>query len=427
MVGSDARRALAEMDWTEEARTVEEALARAGRWYPRSDPSFRLVAGEMLKARVRLNEALEKRQGGELVEAPVVTPVAAAAPTGVTVGHLIDAYRAERVKRHGDEATDRKYRHVFRVLEEGLGRDRSLRGITRADCRELRDRLAGMPAHMGKRYPGLTIAQASAAAQRDGVETISEGTLWSYLNNLSAVFNWAVEEEWLDKNPARGIASRGGAKVKRRGFTPAELETLFGSLAAERETYPSHFWLPAMSLYSGARAGELAQLLVGDIKLVEGRWCYDLSEFDEKGLRHRAKRLKTDASERIVPIHPAVIRAGFLRFVRSRGAASERLFPELREGPHGGHTHEFSKWFGRRLDRIGLSDPTLTFHGFRHGFRDAGALARIPDATIDALGGWKTPGVGAGYGNRRALVSLLAAELRRVRYGSFRLRTAKRT
>lgn len=421
LMAAESREALADGDWTQEIATAEAALQNAGRWYPRTDDSFRLLAFEMLKVRVRAMEGLARRQVGEVVEPPEVTPVSPPTAGVVSLGQLIDAYRVERVKRYGDEATDRKYGHVFKALEQGLGRDRSIRSVTRADCRALRDLMAGMPAYMGRRYPGLSIEQAAAAAGRDGAAIISDRTLWSYLTNLSAVFNWAVDEEWLERNPAKGIAERGTAKVRRRGFTAGELKTLFTSLGNEREENAWRFWIPAMALYSGARAGELAQLLVGDIKRVEGRYCYDLSEFDDQGARTAGKRLKTEASERLVPIHPALIKAGLLRFVRSRGAASDRLFPELREGPNGGYSHELSRWFGRHLDRIGLSDPTLTFHGFRHGFRDAGAQARIPDATIDALGGWRTPGVGAGYGNRRALVHLLFSEMRKVRYGTFEL------
>jgi integrase len=331
--GSDSRVALAEGDWTREIKATEAALQGIGRWYARSDPSFRLLAFEMLKARVRKYDGIERRQRGEIVEAPPVTVVPQAVPGGVSLGQLIDAYREERVKRYGDEATNRKYAHVFRALEEGLGRDRPIRSITRADCRALRDLLAGMPTHMAKRYPGLTIEQASASAAQEGVQLISDRTLWSYMTNLSAVFNWGVEEEWLEKNPAKGVAERGTAKVKRRGFTPAELTTLFASLDGDRDAHPWRFWIPAVALYSGARAGELAQLLVGDIKRIEGRYCFDLSEFDERGIRKEGKRLKTEASERLVPIHPALIRAGFLRFVLSRGHPSDRLFPELKKGP----------------------------------------------------------------------------------------------
>lgn len=415
------REDLATGAWQTESEATEEALSAAGRFYPADHPSFRLLAFEMLKVRVRLAEGVAKRQAGEIVEPPAVPELAPPAPAAVTVGHLIDAYRVERVKLYGDEATDRKYAHVFRALEEGLGRDRPIRSVTRADCRSLRDLMASMPKYMGRRYPGLTIELASAAAKRDGAPLIGDRTVWSYLTNLSAVFNWAVEEEWLERNPAKGVAERGTAQIKRRGFKPGELEVLFRSLEGLREEDPWRFWMPAMALYSGARAGELAQLLVGDIKRIEGRYCFDLSEFDGQGVRVAGKRLKTEASERIVPVHPALIRAGFLRFVKSRGQPADRLFPELREGPNGGYSHDLSRWFGRHLDRIGLGDPTLTFHGFRHGFRDAGARARIPDATIDVLGGWRTPGVGAGYGNRRALVELLFGELKKVEYGEFRL------
>jgi len=37
-------------------------------------------------------------------------------------------------------------------------------------------------------------------------------------------------------------------------------------------------------------------------------------------------------------------------------------------------------------------------HSFRHSFRDRLRAVQCPSDIIDQLGGWKTPGVGQGYG-----------------------------
>lgn len=57
------------------------------------------------------------------------------------------------------------------------------------------------------------------------------------------------------------------------------------------------------------------------------------------------------------------------------------------------------------MDRVGLSDPALVYHSFRHGFRDACRSADISEEAAHALGGWATVNQGQRYGNRGAVPS----------------------
>ena len=98
--------------------------------------------------------------------------------------------------------------------------------------------------------------------------------------------------------------------------------------------------------------------------------CLNFSEFDAKGVRVEGKRLKTAASERMCPLHPELIEAGFADFVSTFGP-EDRLFPDLPPGPSGNHSHGLSSWFGRFKKKAGFDTSALVFHSFRHGFRDA--------------------------------------------------------
>ena len=422
----DAREALALGDWQSVARQAHEVLCRSGRWYPEGDPSVRLMAGELLGAQVQWLDALKARQEGKAVTAPAplavpVAQVAVPRPVGIALGQLIDDYRRERERKYGGPSTARKYEHIFKALEAALGRDRDIAGITRQDCRAVRDLIERIPAHMGKKYPGLPFIEAIAAGERDGAAKLAPNTVATYLHNLAAVFSWAVGEGILERNPATGLAEKGRASVQRRGFTPDELAILFAPLPAERKSKPWRFWVPALAAYSGARANELCQLRVEDIVEVDGRTCIDLSVFGDDGVRVEGKRLKTQASERVIPVHPEVIAAGFDQFVAAvRGKGHERLFPELRPGPDGGYSHDLTKWFGRHLDSVGLTQPSLVFHSFRHGFKDACRLAGVDSETSDALGGWAARGQSAKYG-KRGMVPVLYRALIKVDYPGFSL------
>jgi integrase len=52
----------------------------------------------------------------------------------------------------------------------------------------------------------------------------------------------------------------------------------------------------------------------------------------------------------------------------------------------------------RFLDRLGLSDPALVFHPFRHGFKSACRRAELPREVHDYLTGHSGGTVGERYG-----------------------------
>lgn len=426
--GEDPSRALAAGRWQEWEGRAERVLGELGRWYPKGDPSVRLLANELLKARVQFTDMMIQRQDGEVVVAPVAAVSLAPAPvqtpsaTGITLGSLIAQYRATREVEHGTESTTRKYGHIFKALEEVLGGDRVVATVTKEDARAVRKLLTEVPASAGKRFPGLTLTQAADAARKEGAQLMAPNTVNTYLQNLAAVFNWAVEEGHIEKNPARGLTLKNKASVKRRGFKAPELVKLFNDLAPFREDVPSRFWVPALGLYLGARLNELCQLTASDVGEEDGIAFVNFSEFDvDTGERVANRSVKTEASDRRVPIHAELIAAGFLDFVQTvRDAGGGRLFPECALGPDGRYSHGFSKWFARTLDLVGLPEKSLVFHSFRHGFQDACRDAEIREEFTDALGGWVSLRIASGYGNRSRL-TLLAKESAKVGFGEFSL------
>lgn len=417
------RHDLASMNLAGAAYAVDRALADAALWYPEGDPSRRLLGIEMLKARVRLIDLLERRLEGEVVDVAAPTLAAPTTPptSGITVGKLIAAFNAERVARHGEESTSRKYSHIFSALEEVLGTDKPVRSVTRADIREVRSLLQRVPKFATRRYPGLTLSEAADKADEDDGERIAPTTVNTYLQNLAAVFNWAVVEDYIERSPAQGMKLSADARVQRRGFTPEELDTLFKATAPMATgEHPWRFWIPALALYSGARANELAGLRKADLVVVDGIQCMRFSKYDEKGLLIEGRDLKTPASERTVPIHTAVLEAGLMSYVATIPNETDRLFPSLRPAAHGSFSHNLSRWFSKYRHDLGLSDPATVFHSFRHGFLDAARDAAIPEELAHALGGWTTGGVATKYGNKRR-VTLLSRELAKVSHAPFSL------
>ena len=61
----------------------------------------------------------------------------------------------------------------------------------------------------------------------------------------------------------------------------------------------------------------------------------------------------------------------------------------------------WTKWFGRYIRAIGITDASKVFHSFRHLFKDALRSAKVPEDLNDALMGQATRGsVGRRYGAR---------------------------
>jgi integrase len=160
------------------------------------------------------------------------------------------------------------------------------------------------------------------------------------------------------------------------------------------------FWLPLLGLFTGARLNELAPLTAADITRDEatGIACINIKEVLEQG-----RPLKTEGSARVLPVHPELIRIGFLRFtdeIASSSGPQGRLFPLLKPGPKDGFGEAWSKWFGRFKRALGITNKDSVFHSFRHGLKDALRRARVGEDVNDALTGHSNATIGRSYGAR---------------------------
>jgi hypothetical protein len=142
-------------------------------------------------------------------------------------------------------------------------------------------------------------------------------------------------------------------RSKRRPWEPEELSLLFGSSIYRLGERPlggkgeAAYWLPLLALFSGARLNELAPMCANDVKLDPSSGIHFMTvvEDDETG-----RTVKTENSVRAVPIHPELLRIGFLTFVDHRRKADgqkARLFPEIQQNSKGNYGAAFSQWFGR--------------------------------------------------------------------------------
>lgn len=132
----------------------------------------------------------------------------------------------------------------------------------------------------------------------------------------------------------------------------------------------------------------MAQLHISDIKQSEGIWCIDIND-------NAGKALKNSSSQRLVPVHQALLEAGLIEFVEKRKAgATVRLFPDFSYSVQNGYGRNVERWFNKKLlPALALKQDTLVFHSLRHSMTTMLSRADVPDIMVKAILGHAQVGV----------------------------------
>jgi len=135
-------------------------------------------------------------------------------------------------------------------------------------------------------------------ADGKSLKTVSDG-----IGVCRSVFNWGITNGLLQapnpfanmapKVPKRGLAARDG-------YTDEEAARI---LKAAREETGWLRWLPWVLAFTGARIEEVAEARCRDVRQEAGTWIIDIVPTAQR-------RLKTAQSQRMVPLHPALIAEG---------------------------------------------------------------------------------------------------------------------
>lgn len=314
---------------------------------------------------------------------------------GPTLQEVFENWKAERKPPKKTEMEFARFVARFEALNGAI----PVSAIEKAHVRTFKEDLRARPGRSG-----ATLAPASVNKAIQGI---------------SAVLGWSVDNGFRADNPATGmrVTDSRAEKEKRLPFDPGDLQAIFGSPVFTQGDRPkagcgeAAFWLPLLALYTGARLEELGQLLVTDVREESNIAYLDLNTIEE------GKRLKTQGSRRKIPLHPEVIRLGFLEYARrTRTAGHQQLLPLLKRDSREILTGNWSKWFGRYLrTEIGITNRLKVFHSFRHTFKDACRRARIPEDIHDALTGHASQSVARNYGGEYPL-QVLKEAIGNIRY-----------
>ena len=292
--------------------------------------------------------------------------------------------------------------------------DKSVSAITRRDVTVFTDKL---------REPG--------AVTPEGVSIPTTNTT---LSLLSALCGFAVKRNLIETNPARGtqLKDTRRAREKRREFDADALKAIFGSAVYAADERPEGgageavYWLPLLALYTGARINELCQLHPGDVAQegyadakgkAQKAWVIRIEHDTAKG-----KRVKTEGSERRIPVHPDLVKLGFVKYAQAQ-AGKALLFDKLSMGPKETRlAGNWGRWFARYMrNTCGVTDERMTFHSFRHTFKHHMRVCQIPKDVNDALTGHETGDAADAYGGLSFPLLPLVEGMKRYRVDGFTL------
>lgn len=344
---------------------------------------------------------------------------------------LIDRFRQAKIKDGATQKTINGYKLTFDFSMEFFTPSKLIESIKPDDCRDFKIALSGLPSNAKKRHPSLTLLEATKAASGSPESHLSITSVNGHLSKLSTIFEFAVSEGLIEKNPAKSVKAvpqKRRKKDKRQPFDDFALNLIFNAplyTGCEDDEYGYNkqgpnkprrhrFWIPLIALFTGMRLNEICQLFTDDVDELDGIPVIHIRIDEEE-----QKSLKNTTSERIMPIHHQLIELGFLEYVTSiRQQGYKLLFPHLTKGASGSLSDAFSKWFNRFLHSAGVKahNDKMVFHSFRHSFRDAARDARIPVGIVSALGGWKeSDSVRDEYGSGYK-IKALNEELQKIQY-----------
>lgn len=286
--------------------------------------------------------------------------------------------------------------------------------ITASMVRDYRRTCSALPSRAPARIENLPLREQVEVARAQGLRTLAPGTVNKALSALRVTLEHAIEElEVITENVAATVKSVPLETIEdsRLPFEPADMQAIYSApLPAKDGVSPlTLFWVLLLAPFTGCRLEELGSLRPGNIRRYDGI-DYIAIELDRRQVREQSdgarKRVKTASAKRDIPLHPLLIETGFLNFIeRRRNEAAEWLFPELQANKYGSRTQRLSRVINDFLDSIGLSDPELVFHSFRHTGKRA-IRGKAQGEIVDLLFGHADGSVSSRYGRGADLATL---------------------
>jgi integrase len=335
----------------------------------------------------------------------------------LTLGSTATEYNAYLVRTERQGSTRDETGRVLRWLQEEIDPATPVSQITHDQMREFRNCLLELSkGAQGKKLP---FRQRLALPGQENLRFVTRQRYWRFTTKF---FGW-LQAEYRIANPAKDLLFEGGRNELRQSPEPFSTEELkrflrtplFSGYQSRNRMMAEgdclirngYWWSAVLMMFTGARAGDIAQLLPSDFRFDHGvpHLIFQPGMLPE-GV---PKRSKLGPRTLTVPLHPALLELGIRQFVEARAKrhGGKRLLFDIGLGGHRMSTG-MTKFWSRYLHAFDLFRPRRATHVHRHTITALLRAAGVSNEDSGAVLGHSNKSVTAGYGGDQGLERKLA-------------------
>jgi integrase len=362
---------------------VGNIIKRIAPKLPEGSPTWNELGEALVDARLTAFRGRLQSLRGELPEEPIgfgkkavdtrtFKPVITIAPPivpkalvlrntkGPVLSEAIELFLAERQRDPGAaliKQSEHQYKGTFRLLQEFTD-DAPVAAIDRKVANAFIAALGKLPATWGKSKAHRDMTFKEIIESTADTKRITNKTLNRHISAVSTLFKFIQRSDDFDYTEENPFSNqwRKEAKTNATRWLPFEIAEINRLFAGEPRTELR--WLMLLALYTGGRINELAQLHKNDVRQEGGIWYINISN------EHDGQHVKSEAGFRVVPVHSALIAAGFLDYHKQ--LKNGMLWPTIEPG---GLDNKYgwnpSRWFTLHRRKVGVDRKRCVFHSFR--------------------------------------------------------------
>ncbi len=309
-----------------------------------------------------------------------------------------DFMARDNIKRKHPK-TIREFQFFFKSFIDIVG-DKKLSEYRYADTSAYAEALRLLPRypHLNHAFDKCNYKEMIDVGKTINAPVIGVSTQQRHIKILKSFFHWCADKFNLRRDASEGIDMLQYVRNDEQAgqpFSTDDLKKIFNHALVLKYKSPDQYWAPLLSLFTGMRVNEIAQMYTTDVveeevfEIAMGETkkilCFKV-QLDNDG----KKSLKSRNAKRTIPVHPKLIELGFrdyLNDLRARGL--KHLLPGLTWGENG-PGGEISDWFnkGYLRNKCSIPEDTKTFHSFRNSFETWANRSKILDTALIRLCGY---------------------------------------
>jgi integrase len=249
---------------------------------------------------------------------------------GLTITQAYEAWRDYTKGRARNLQTVQEWGLAVRRFVAMFG-DIDMGEIRPQMVRDFREKLLELPGRTKKTIKTLPLDEQAVIAAREGLATLAPATVNKALTGIRSVTEHVIDKMSnvpLETNAAKmaKFVEVEDGEDKRLPFEEEDMKAIFRDLIIKDATGISEetlFWIVLLAPFTGCRLEEIGALRPLNVRSEQGIWFIAI-ERDRAQVRagqdREEKSLKSSNSDRDIPVHSVLIRAGFLDCVERRRA-----------------------------------------------------------------------------------------------------------